>query len=206
MRDFTYMIGILDDASLFPAPFVPVPFPSEHRRAAPGVPSPSDFPAGPGVSFRDGSGNASGLTGADAVLARESGEIFIPVSVFSAETGSFEAITRYMREDLGLRNREIAALTNRSEKSTSGSYIHSITKSGAVPSASRPSASYSGIKIPISVIRDKTFGVLESIMFYLKEELSLKYAEIGRILHRDQRTVWTAVNRARKKRLAGCGA
>ena len=54
-------------------------------------------------------------------------------------------------------------------------------------------------EFPVSVIADKKYSVLESIVKYLKEEYSLTYAQIARILHRDQRTIWTVYNKAKIK-------
>jgi DNA-directed RNA polymerase specialized sigma24 family protein len=56
------------------------------------------------------------------------------------------------------------------------------------------------LKIPLRVLRDRTLAVLEAIVEYLKEEKHLKYVEIAKLLNRDQRTIWTVYNRAKKKR------
>ena len=56
------------------------------------------------------------------------------------------------------------------------------------------------LDIPLRILQDRTFAVLESIVEYLKEEKDLRYFEIAELLNKDQRTIWTVYNRAKKKR------
>ena len=41
---------------------------------------------------------------------------------------------------------------------------------------------------------------MESVVFYMKDSLSMTYHEIAAALNRDDRTIWTVYNRAKKKR------
>ncbi|MDO8563593.1 MAG: LamG-like jellyroll fold domain-containing protein [Nanoarchaeota archaeon] len=52
--------------------------------------------------------------------------------------------------------------------------------------------------IPVSIFT-KGLGGLEAVCKYLKENKGLSYVEIARLLNRDQRTIWTAYNKASKK-------
>lgn len=54
--------------------------------------------------------------------------------------------------------------------------------------------------IPISVLRDRSLKPLEAIVEYLKDIQGLTYHEIAELLNRDDRTIWTVYNRAKKKR------
>lgn len=56
------------------------------------------------------------------------------------------------------------------------------------------------INIPISVLSDRSLAALESVVEYMKDKLGLSYHEIAMLLKRDDRTIWTCYNRARKKR------
>ncbi len=56
------------------------------------------------------------------------------------------------------------------------------------------------INIPIHIFQDRTLSVLETIVEYLKEKLKLNYHEIGVLLNRDERTIWTCYHRAKEKR------
>ena len=55
------------------------------------------------------------------------------------------------------------------------------------------------LHIPVSVFSQRRLGCLEAAVKYLKENLSLKYVEIAKMLNRDERTIWTTYNKARKK-------
>jgi DNA-binding CsgD family transcriptional regulator len=59
--------------------------------------------------------------------------------------------------------------------------------------------SHENIAIPCKIFRGGLSG-LEAIIKYLKEEQKLSYAEISKIINRDQRTVWTTYNKNKKKK------
>jgi len=56
----------------------------------------------------------------------------------------------------------------------------------------------SKMEIPLKVFAGGELGALEAVVKYMKENLGMKYSEIGEKLGRDQRTVWTAYKK-------GCG-
>ena len=68
---------------------------------------------------------------------------------------------------------------------------------GNVPKSSE---SASSITVPVSVIADRSLATLESVVEYLKEVQNLSYHQIAELLQRDDRTIWTVYNRAKKKR------
>ncbi|PLW80312.1 hypothetical protein C0585_03270 [Candidatus Woesearchaeota archaeon] len=53
--------------------------------------------------------------------------------------------------------------------------------------------------IPLEVFRTRDLGALESLTVFLKEKKDMKFSEIGKALERDQRTIWTTYNKAKKK-------
>ncbi|MFC1723237.1 hypothetical protein ACFL0V_03800 [Nanoarchaeota archaeon] len=59
------------------------------------------------------------------------------------------------------------------------------------------------VYVPSGIFKDRSLSPLESISEYLKEEKGLTYHEIAEMLKRDDRTIWTCVNRAKKKRMLG---
>ena len=62
-----------------------------------------------------------------------------------------------------------------------------------------PLAPKSDILIPIHVLTNKKLSVLENITVHLKEERQLKLREIGKLLERSEKTIWTVYNRAKKR-------
>jgi hypothetical protein len=53
--------------------------------------------------------------------------------------------------------------------------------------------------LPCHIIANKKLSVLETIASYLKREYKLTNAAIAILLNKDQRTIWTVLNRARSK-------
>ena len=122
-------------------------------------------------------------------------EIIIPVSVFDNDyLSALEAIVKYLHENKGLRLAEIARLLNRDQRAIGVTYRFARNKMKA-----RLKAPVSKYSVPLSVIADKRFSVLESIVYYLKKTYSLSYHEIAVLLRRDDRTIWTVYHRALKK-------
>lgn len=56
------------------------------------------------------------------------------------------------------------------------------------------------ILIPSSIFKDRKLKVLEILVEWLKDEKNLSYHEIAVLLNRNDRTIWTVYNRAKKKR------
>lgn len=56
------------------------------------------------------------------------------------------------------------------------------------------------VNIPSSVFCDRVLSPLEAVVEYLKDKEGFSYSEIGKILNRDERNIWTVYNRAKKKR------
>jgi len=56
------------------------------------------------------------------------------------------------------------------------------------------------VLIPSSIFRDRTLKVLEVLVVFLKDEKGMNYHDIGLLLNRDERTIWTVYNRSKKKR------
>ena len=135
------------------------------------------------------------LNGAELLTKKiEKKEILIPVGVFSEKLSSLETIVKYLKENLGLKNKEIAKITKRSVKTIYQAYSSANEKSGKKFEIKE--AKY---YIPASALTNRKLGVLESVVKFLKENYELNYSEIGRLLGRDPRTIWTAYSRGKKK-------
>lgn len=124
-------------------------------------------------------------------------EILLPATIFLPELSALETVSRYLHENLNISFKRIGELMNRSEKTIWQAYNNSCKK--YQKKLATPETAY---LLPISIFADRKFSNLEAIVLCLKEQYNLKFSEIGAILHRDQRTVWTVHNRAQKKRNA----
>jgi hypothetical protein len=120
---------------------------------------------------------------------------YVPVVIFDNNKLSiFEALVKYMKENLRLRFVKIASLLNRSDKTVWTTYNKAKQK---MPS---PFSSVSSdINIPIENFSDRKFTIFESLVICLKE-LDLTNHEIAVMLHRDDRTIWSVYDRAKRKK------
>ncbi len=118
----------------------------------------------------------------------------IPVSIFISQLTILESIVKYLKEEKNLSLSTIAEFLNRDERNIWHIYNNAkrkypqkfVIKTGK-------------IVIPLSVFSGTKLSALETIVTYLKENSSLTYHEIAVLINRDERTVWTVYQRARKK-------
>ena len=123
------------------------------------------------------------------------GEIYLPLTLFKSELTPFQTLIKYLRENLGLPNKKIAKLLARDTKAVWNAYkLVKHTKAISV----EESPIQSPVQVPISIFKDDRLSTLEALVRFLAK-LDLSYAEIGRLLGKDQRTIWTVAHRAKTK-------
>lgn len=123
-------------------------------------------------------------------------EIVIPISLFEYEQlSALEIICKYLKEELDLTYSKIGVLLNRDSRTIWATYNNASEKL-----KEKLHAKETRFFIPISVLKNRRFSVLESIICYLKEKFGLRYNEISKLLNRDERNIWAIHNRALKKK------
>ena len=146
-----------------------------------------------GSSERSDSGTAHAFPRDDGIR--------IPIGVFSTPLGALEAVTKYLRENCGLRLCEIAPLLRRDQRTIWGAYRSSAAKHPAPFATAQDSAAIDeGLAIPLSIFSDRSYGMLECVVAYLRENTTLSLTSIAAIINRDYSTVWTTCSRAAHKR------
>lgn len=128
-------------------------------------------------------------------LQKQPKEPSIPVSIFKTpKLSSLELIVKYFRENKGWRFTEIAQHTGRDPRAIATTYRNAKRKY-----PKRITHTQSKHHIPLSLLSNRTLSVLENIAYYLAVECKLKLAHIAKLLNKDPRTIWTVVDRAKKK-------
>lgn len=128
-------------------------------------------------------------------LKQQPKEHSIPISIFKTpKLSSLELIVKYFRENKGWRFTEIAKHTNRDPRAIATTYRNAKRKY-----SKKITHTQSKYHIPLSLLSNRTLSVLENIAYYLAVECKLKLAHIAKLLNKDPRTIWTVVNRAKKK-------
>ncbi|MFH1972371.1 MAG: hypothetical protein ABIJ18_02730 [archaeon] len=114
-----------------------------------------------------------------------------PISIVNAKVTVLQAVVKYLRENKEYSFKEIAEILGRNEKNI---WIAYDTAKKKMPV--RFEIVSDEVYIPFEVFRSN-YSPLESVVVYLKKKMSLH--EIGQLLERDDRTIWTVYNRAMKK-------
>ena len=118
----------------------------------------------------------------------------LPIEIFSTKLSPLESVVKHLRQNLRLPYKEISGLLNKDISSCWTAYKNAIKKSPELIITSP-----SKYDIPLNSLSSDKLSLLELITSYLKDELKLSYRLIGDLLQRDQRTIWTVYNRAKKK-------
>jgi predicted DNA-binding protein (UPF0251 family) len=119
----------------------------------------------------------------------------VPASIFDNKKLSiFEALVKYMHENMKMRFVKIAMLLSRSDKTIWTTYSKAKKK---MPSGFASLSS--DINIPIGEFSNKNLTIFESVVYYLKKN-DMTNHEAAVMLNRDDRTIWSVYDRAKKKR------
>ncbi len=122
-------------------------------------------------------------------------EVNLPISIFTnTPLSALEIITKYLKENLSLRYHEIAVILNRDDRTIWSTYNKAKTKT-----KQKIKVLKSNITIPSSIFKNRQFGVLEALVKFLKEEISLSYHNIAVLLKKNDRTIWSSYNNSLKK-------
>ena len=120
-------------------------------------------------------------------------ELFFPAEVVNKKLTILEAVVKYLKEEEELSLSEISKNIKRDERNVWHIYDNARKKH-----SEKFVVKEVKFWIPIGIFSEK-LSALESIVFYLKEKFSLTYHEIAILLKRDDRTIWTVYQRAKKK-------
>lgn len=120
---------------------------------------------------------------------------YVPVSLFAkTPLSSLELITRFLRDIKKLKFTEMEKILGRDQRVLSTTYRNAKKK---FPSEIQITATK--YYVPCHLLQNKQFSVLENIVLYLNQAYHLSNAEIAILLNKDPRTIWTVLDRIKKK-------
>ncbi|MBR9699934.1 hypothetical protein GOV09_05745 [Candidatus Woesearchaeota archaeon] len=131
------------------------------------------------------------------LLRRFQSYLTIPASLFKTRVSPLEAVVLFLHLKYKCTQTQMAEILHRDhttiwttldnawKKTTKAQFLQSIEESE--------------ILIPVHLLSNRRLSILEVVASYIKDKYSLKYREIATLLDRDDRTVWTVIDRARKK-------
>lgn len=120
----------------------------------------------------------------------------VPLDLLKGNS-SFGAIVVFLKNK-GLSFKKIADLTNRDQRTIWCTYNSFKNKpfNKSFSNLDFSNLDNSKIFIPLDILYERQFSVLESIVFYLKEDYDLTLNEIAAYLGKNYRTIYTVYRRA----------
>lgn len=119
----------------------------------------------------------------------------VPCEVFRQGFSGLGAIIKYLKEEENLTYSQISKAINRDQRTVWTTYSKVKTK---VPEQLKKFSKKEKRSFSTNILKNRDLSILENVSVYLKESgLTLK--EISNELGRDSKTIWTALNRAKKK-------
>ena len=127
--------------------------------------------------------------------AKHHHETLLPINIFQTDSlSSLEAIVKYLKENKHLTFHDIALILKRDDRTIWATYAKArkkmLTHYNLAPSK---------YLVPASIFAARKLSVLVTLASYLKS-LQLSLHEIALLLNRDDRTIWTVINRAEGKK------
>lgn len=124
--------------------------------------------------------------------------IMIPASVFKNELSPLENVVLYLDVKIGFNQIRIARLLKRDHTTIWTTLENAKKKMGMRRYIRFVSEQSKEMMIPLKIFSERRLSVLENAAVYLRK-LGLSYHETALVLGKDDRTIWTVVDRARRK-------
>ncbi len=128
---------------------------------------------------------------AEEVFGLLEGEDKLPVSIFNDKLSPLETVVKFLRENMDKSFKEIAGLLDKEVSSCWLAYRNSKRK---YPRSY--SYSYSKYDIPFDALKSGS-SLLGAIVVFIKDNFEISYHDIGELLHRNEKTIWTVYNRTK---------
>jgi len=119
--------------------------------------------------------------------------LFIPLSVFNNNLAPLEAVVLFLKDSLGFTLHKIASHLDRDDRTIW------LTHSNAVKKGTKLTVSSKHL-IPLELLSDRRFSILESVVAYCKEKENLSTKQISRLTSKSPKTIWTVYDRMQQKR------
>jgi len=122
----------------------------------------------------------------------DTGNFDVPLSAFNETLTPLETVVVYLKDNYHLNYVTIADLTGRDQRGIGITYKRAKDKGNVSPG-------YAKIYFPIENLKERKYSPAEHLTKFLRYERKLSIVEIGRQIGKDQRTIWTTLDRAEKK-------
>ncbi|MFH1585844.1 MAG: NosD domain-containing protein [archaeon] len=120
-------------------------------------------------------------------------DIEIPLEIFKQDLSPAEAISKFLKDNKGLKFSEIAAVLNRDQRTVWINY-----KNAAKKKKEKIKITKESVYLPINVLTNRKLSLLEAIVRYLKDK-NFKNKEISRLIGQTPNNIWVLNKRAERK-------
>jgi len=122
--------------------------------------------------------------------------IKIPTIIFKQGISPAEALSKYLKENKGMKFSEIAKLLNRDERTIWINYRNASKKKKEKIVFDKEKDKL--ISVPVSIFRDRRLSILESLVLYFREK-GFSNPDIANVLGKGSNNIWTLYLRAMRK-------
>lgn len=134
------------------------------------------------------------------MLKKRQSLLSIPASIFNNQLSPLENVVLYLNVRLRFSQTQITNILRRDYTTIWTTLEHASKKiSKAVYGGILKVREKEEILIPIRIFANRKLSILESLSIYIKNQFSLSYHQIALLLGKNDRTIWTVVNRGRRK-------
>lgn len=130
-----------------------------------------------------------------SIIYDEKRYLSAPITIFCKELSPLETVVKFIKETYNQNFNEIATTLNRDQATIWLTYNHALEKK---KEKFKPEETI--YWIPLSIFKERKLSILELVSEFLKDTYHLSYHEIALMIKRDDRTIWTVYQRAKKKR------
>ncbi len=129
--------------------------------------------------------------------AKKASENQIPAAIFNRGLSPLQALVKYLFENQHYNFADISRMLNRDQRTIWNTYHCAKKLNSALIQVQEDE-----YMVDISIFQNRDYSFLENLCCYMKSKYSLNYHQIGVLLGKDDRTIWTVCKRAEKKNAA----
>lgn len=127
-------------------------------------------------------------------ILQEKSRANIPISVFRSRLSGLEAIIKFLKEEQGMRIKEIALSLDRKRSTVYNTYRNACRKNKGPIDVSDAS-----ILIPLKIFSERKYSILELLIHHLRDNERMTFSEATKAIAKKQSTLRTVYWRYNKK-------
>ncbi len=132
------------------------------------------------------------------MLKKRQSLLSIPASIFNNQLSPLENVALYLNVRLRFSQTQIANILKR-DHTTIWTTLEHASRKISKSMYEEMLKEQEKILIPIKIFSNRKLSILESLSIYVKNKFGLSYHQIALLLGKNDRTIWTVVNRGRRK-------